>query len=77
MPMLWKATGNDWYVSHIAVSLFVHRDQSYICSKPVDSEKKKKKSQEKTRGSDYSKLPTKGRVIGGLQVEIRQLLKFY
>ena len=41
MPMLWKATGNDWYVSHIAVSLFVHRDQSYICSKPVDSEKKK------------------------------------
>lgn len=39
--------------------------------------REEEKSQEKTRGSDYSKLPTKGRVIGGLQVEIRQLLKFY
>lgn len=21
MPMLWKATGNDWWVSHVALSL--------------------------------------------------------
>ena len=38
--------------------------------------KEEKKSQEKTRGSYYSKLPA-NTVIGSLQVEIRQLLKFH
>lgn len=46
------------------------------CFQACRFRRKKKKSQKKTRLRLFQ-LPTKGRVIGVPQVEIRQLLKFY
>ena len=62
-------------MSHIAVSLFVYRDQSYICSKLVDS--KKKKNLRKKPEAHIIPNYLQKTVIGSLQVEIRQLLKVH
>lgn len=59
MPMLWKATGNDWWVSHVVVSLrlFTGTKAVFVCIQAYRF--REETISGKNRGSHHSKLSTK------------------